>query len=327
MARKAPAPSANRAAPAKPATKNVKGDPAAAAKASARPAKPAALPKSAAAEKSPAPARSAPVKPAAPAKPAEGSSPAKARPGKAAEARHDLLARAAANAEGAYFSRSDPLADAKAARAIAQLIGVHERVLSRRGLSAGYTEAALQLAAEIEDHLQSLPAAGISVRERSQDKAELLAEAAATAHAVREAVVRVTRGPDGRRLAHAFGLGEPFSVRQHAHVLKALQRILAAAQQHPSVAADIGLGADDLSTIEALATDLGKGFPETSRGDEHRQLLEAQGGLRAWFDLVAAKALLAFAGDPDERGRLLSLLPRADDRRHARRKASETPAA
>ena len=50
--------------------------------------------------------------------------------------------------------------------------------------------------------------------------------------------------------------------------------------------------------------------------DEHAKLLEAQGALRAFFDLLAAKASLALAGDPGERARLLALIPRADDRRH-----------
>ena len=51
------------------------------------------------------------------------------------------------------------------------------------------------------------------------------------------------------------------------------------------------------------------------------------GALRAYFDLVAAKATLALAGDPEERARLLSLVPRADERRHLRRSADEIPAA
>src|SRR5438094_606255 len=42
---------------------------------------------------------------------------------------------------------------------------------------------------------------------------------------------------------------------------------------------------------------------------------------------AAATATLAFAGDPEERARLLSLLPRADERRHLRRSADEIPAA
>lgn len=302
MARKAPAQSAKRAAPPK----------------GAAPSRSAAPPQGAAPSRNGAPANGA-ARSRAVAKPAPAKSPA-------AGPRQDLLARAALNAEGAHCPRSDALADAKAARSVAQFVAAHQREFARRGLPAGYSDAALALAAEIEDHLQSLPAAGISVRERSEDKTELLVEAAATAHAVREAVLRVTRGPGGRAVAHAFGLGSAFSPRQPAFVLEGLQRIVAAARKHPAVAADIGLGADELVAMGELAKDLAQAFPGAKSAAEHRLLLEAQGGLRAFFDLVAAKALLAFAGDPDERARLLSLLPRADDRRHSRR-VSEAPAA
>src|SRR3989442_1753811 len=71
-----------------------------------------------------------------------------------------------------------------------------------------------------------------------------------------------------------------------------------------------------VQTMEDLARDLA-GLPGAGNHfDEHARLLEAQGALRAFFDLVAAKASLALAGDPGERARLLALVPRADDRRH-----------
>jgi hypothetical protein len=137
---------------------------------------------------------------------------------------------------------------------------------------------------------------------------------------VREAVLRVSRGPDGRRVARDFGLGEPFSARLPGHVLHALQKILGAVQSHPEVAADIGLLGEDVQTMQGLAEDLGKlPGPGAPLSDEQAKLLEAQGGLRAFFDLVAAKASIALAGDPDERTRLLSLIPRAEERRHLRR--------
>jgi hypothetical protein len=275
------------------------------------------------ARKPPAPAAKESAKEAkTSAKPAAGNARS------ASDAREELLVRGARNAQGAFLSRSDPLADAKAARAIVALVSEHARELSRRGLTAGYTEAALQLAQEIEEHLSALPAASVSVRGRSSEDADLLSDAAATAHAVRDAVLRVTRGPDGRTLAHAFGLGEPFSPRQHSYVLRALQRILAAAKEHPKVAEDIGLVAGDLQTMKDLAEELAKQpGADGTRGDEHRRLVEAQAALRAWFDLVAAKGSLAFAGDPDERARLFALIPRADDRRHLRRAGTEWPAA
>ena len=236
-------------------------------------------------------------------------------------ARDSLLERAALNTEGGYLSRSDPLADAKAARAVAGFLESHGKEMSRRGLDKQATAAALQLAQELEEHLQALPAAAVSARGRTQEAAELLADAAGAAHAVRDAVLRVTRGPGGRTVAHAFGLGEPFNVRQQAHVVRALQRILAAAKMHPDTVADIGLVADDLQTMKGLADDLA-GPDAGPRADDHRQLTQAQGALRAWFDLVAAKGLLAFAGDPDERARLLRLIPRADERRQQRRQES-----
>src|SRR3954452_19528866 len=136
----------------------------------------------------------------------------------AVEARKDLLARAARNAEGANKLRSDPLADAQAARGIVLAIDGHAAELARRGLSAGYREAALQLAQEIEDHLQAVPAAAVTARGRSQDTVELLADAASTAQAGGGAVLRVPRDAEGRRVAHDFGLSEPFSARQPAHV-------------------------------------------------------------------------------------------------------------
>ncbi|HYZ89421.1 MAG TPA: hypothetical protein VE620_09020 [Myxococcales bacterium] len=211
---------------------------------------------------------------------------------------------------------------------MAELAQAHSAELARRGLSSGYHEAALRLAAEIEDHLQALPAAAVTARGRSPEEADLLAEAATAAQNAREAIQRVTRGADGRRAARAFGLGEPFSVRQPQHVLRALQSIVDGAKSCPEVASDAGLINEDLQTMRDLASDVeklpGAGAP---LNDEVRSLTEAQAALRAYFDLVAAKATLAFAADPEERARLFSMLPRADDRRHARRSAEQAPAA
>ena len=246
----------------------------------------------------------------------------------AADARKELLERAGRNRDGASQWRSDPLADAQAARRVADLAQAHAAELSRRGLAIGYTEAARQLADEIEDHLQALPAAAVTARARSAEEAELLADAAGTAHTAREAVQRVTRGADDRRAARAFGIGQPFSARQPQHVLRALKLILEAAKTYPEVASDAGLIPEDLQTMRDLAADVekipGAGAPLT---DEALALVETQGALRAYFDLLAAKATLAFAADPEERARLLSLLPRADERRHLRRSADQVPAA
>ena len=65
--------------------------------------------------------------------------------------------------------------------------------------------------------------------------------------------------------------------------------------------------------MAGLVSDLAK-LPGAG-GNELARLLEAHGALRAFFDLVAAKSSLALAGDPGERARILSLIPRADDRR------------
>ena len=246
--------------------------------------------------------------------------PAKASARSASEARADLVARAARNAEGATLCRSDPLGDAQAVAAVVRAVESHAAELSRRGLDGAYCEAALQLAREIEHHLQAMPAAAVSARVRSQEAADLLADAAATAQAVRTAVLRVTRSADGRRVARDFGLGDPFSTRQPVHVARALTRILAALEVHREVRDDIGLLPEDVQTMQDLARDLGAiaGAPATV-SDEQAQLLEAQGALRAFFDLFAAKASLALAADPDERARVLSLLPRVEERRHQRR--------
>ena len=57
-------------------------------------------------------------------------------------------------------------------------------------------------------------------------------------------------------------------------------------------------------------------------------LQRAQSALRAYFDLVGAKATIAFAADPESKKALLSALPRADERRHWRRSADDAaPAA
>jgi hypothetical protein len=246
--------------------------------------------------------------------------PAKASARSASEARADLVARAARNAEGATLCRSDPLGDAQAVAAVVRAVEDHAAELSRRGLDGSYCEAALQLSGEIEHHLQAMPAAAVSARVRSQEAADLLADAAATAQAVRTAVLRVTRSADGRRVARDFGLGDPFSTRQPSHVARALTRILAALEVHREVRDDIGLLPEDVQTMQDLARDLGEiaGAPATV-SDEQAQLLEAQAALRAFFDLFAAKASLALAADPDERARVLSLLPRVEERRHLRR--------
>jgi hypothetical protein len=267
-------------------------------------------------------------KPADSARSTEAGAPQAGKIRTAQDARSDLLARAALNAAGAAARRSDPLADAKAARAVVEKASGHAAELARRGLSVHYAEAALALSREIESHLAALPAAAMAARARSPESADLIADAAATAHAAREAVARVTRGPEGRGTARAFGLGEPFNARQPAHVLRALNRIIEASGTHPQVTADIGLLPEDVQTMQALASDLAA-LPGAKGGvtDEVQDLLAAQGALRAFFDLVAAKATLALAGDPEERARLLSLLPRAEERRHRLRPAEGAPAA
>src|SRR5439155_307084 len=96
---------------------------------------------------------------------------------------------------------------------------------------------------------------------------------------------------------------------------RALTRILAALEAHREVRDDIGVLPEDVQTMQDLVRDLAEiaGAPATV-SDEHAQLLEAQGALRAFFDLFAAKASLALAADPDERARVLALLPRVEER-------------
>ena len=114
------------------------------------------------------------------------------------DARTDLLARAERNAEGAASCKTDPLGDAKAARAIVEAVREHAAEMARRGLPAPYGEAALELAREIEEHLQAMPAAAVAARGRTPESADLLADAAATAQAIRDGVLRLSRGADGR---------------------------------------------------------------------------------------------------------------------------------
>ncbi|HUJ25318.1 MAG TPA: hypothetical protein VLW85_04815, partial [Myxococcales bacterium] len=120
-----------------------------------------------------------------------------------------------------------------------------------------------------------------------------------------------------RKVLRDFGLGEPFSTRQPAHVTRALQRILDGLETHRELRADLGVQSEDVQVIRDLLKDLGK-VPGagTPISDEQERLYKAQAALRVFFDLFAAKTSLAMAGDPQERARLLALLPRADDRRH-----------
>ena len=240
------------------------------------------------------------------------------------DARSDLLARAERNAEGAATVKTDPLGDAKAARSVVDAIREHTAEMARRGLPAPYCDAALDLAREIEEHLAAMPAAAVAARGRTPEMADLLADAASTAQAIRGAVLRLSRGPDGRKTARDLGFGQPFSARQPAHVARALQRILDGLEAHKELKQDLGVLPEDIQVIQDLARDLGK-LPGTGTpmSDEQASLLQAQGALRAFFDLFAAKASIAMAADPDERARLLALIPRADDRRHYRRTAPE----
>jgi len=267
-----------------------------------------------------------PRPPAAP-RPRKNGGPPVIRTRSTAEARSDLMRRSAENTSGALALRSDPLADAKAIHAVVELARAHSAELARRGLSDHHGAAALELAREIEDHLQALPAAGAAARARSREAVELIADAAALVGPVREAVLRVTRGPEGRRAAHAFGIGDTYSARQPHHVLRALQRILAAVEEFPSVAADAGIVGEDLRTMEDLAGELEQIPPANGQSDEAESLHEKHGALRAYFDLLSAKGSLAFAADPEERLRLLALIPRSEDRRHLRRAASAESAA
>ncbi|MBS2025188.1 MAG: hypothetical protein JST92_22540 [Deltaproteobacteria bacterium] len=242
--------------------------------------------------------------------------PRKLDEGKVGEAKKDLLERGAVTEAGALQLRSDPLADAVAARAIVEAAGAHEVELTRRGLTPHHCAAALELAAEMESALQSLPAAAVSARGRSADAADLIEEAASLAHNAREAVLRVSRGADGRSAARSFGLGELMNARQPAHVQRALKRLLEGAKEHPAIAKDAGLLPEDLQSIKSLLTELaGLAGQSATRTDESETLHRAHAALRAFFDLFAAKSRLILAADPEERVRVLSLLPRATERR------------
>ena len=291
---------------------------------SARAAVPPKAPAKAAAKALPAPQ--------APAKPAVKAALPKAAPVPAAKARKaegggkigsleaalaSLGERGAAASDGGAPLRADALADSQAARVLAEKIGADHKVeLERRGLSKHFNEAAVRLAQEIESHLQSLGAATRAARERGPDEAEMLSEAALFAHSVREAVARVSRGTDGRVATHAFGLGEAFNVRQPAHVLRALQRIGTAAKAHPLVAADAGLIEGDLENAAGLAAEVAKLPGPAHSDDASEKLHRSHAALRAWFDLVAAKVQVGLSGDPEERTRLLALIPRGHERRH-----------
>ena len=138
---------------------------------------------------------------------------------------------------------------------------------------------------------------------------------------------RRARGVSGRRAAHAFGIGEPYSVRQPAHVLRALRRILSGASEHPTIASDAGLVVEDLRAISEMAEELAVHAGLAGAHDDHAALHEAHSALRVYFDLVAAKGTLAFAADRDELNRLLARLPRGVERRHLRRAVEQAPAA
>ena len=201
-----------------------------------------------------------------------------------------------------------------------QAVEEHAAELSRRGLNGGYCEAALQLASEIEGHLQGLPAAALGARGRSPEVAELVADAAATAQAVRSpcsASPAAPRGGASRTTSDSAIRSPPGSPRMSP---RALTRILAALEMHREVRADIGLLPEDVQTMKDLARELGAvAVVPATLSDDQAKLQEAQGALRAFFDLFAAKASLALAADPDERARVLALLPRAEERRHLRR--------
>jgi hypothetical protein len=94
------------------------------------------------------------------------------------------------------------------------------------------------------------------------------------------------------------------------------------------VAGDAGIVADDLRAMGELAEELESVAAQTQNGhDAATALHQAHAALRAYFDLVSAKATLALAADPEERARLLSIIPRGPERRHARRAADQAPAA
>jgi colicin import membrane protein len=241
---------------------------------------------------------------------------AKAKLASVEEALQVLLAKGEAASDGGAALRADALADAQAARALAEKLSGHKLELARRGLLPLLTEAAVHLAGEIESHLQSLGAATRAARERSPEEVEVLSEAAALAHAVREAVARVSRGVEGREATHAFGLGEAFNARQPAHVLRALRRIAAAAVAHPQTAADAGLLPEDLENAAGLAEEIARIPGADARDDASEKLHRSHAALRAWFDLVGAKVSLGMSADREEQSRLLALIPRGHERRH-----------
>jgi len=174
------------------------------------------------------------------------------------------------------------------------------------------------LAREIEDHLQALPA-GRWAQGPVAGAASCWPMPPATAQAVRTAVLRVTRSARAARwrATSASAIRSPPASR--AHIARALTRILVRVETHRRVCARHRVLPEDVHTMQDLARDLGR----HRRRPGHRvgrtgELLEAQGALRAFFDLSRPRRRWR-CRDPDERARLLSLLPRAEERRHLRR--------
>jgi hypothetical protein len=135
---------------------------------------------------------------------------------------------------------------------------------------------------------------------------------------LRDAVRRVLRGPEAAPLRERLGIDRPLKVQSVTAVLRALEQFLAVLREYPERLVELRLIPADLDQLEEHRSRL-IGMRRTAPPPvDPSALLRAHLAVEAYFASLGAAIAAAFPeGDP-RRIAGLRLIPRNEERRHAR---------
>lgn len=188
----------------------------------------------------------------------------------------------------------------------------HGEPLSVRGVVSAEVDAGEILVARLSELLdQGGP-------EHTGGEEDACLAAARRLMQLRDAVRRVLRGPETAPLRERLGIDRPLKVQSVTAVLRALEQFLAVLREQPERLVELRLIAADLDTLEEHRTRLLALRRTAPPPVDPGALLRAHLSVEAYFGSLGAAVAAAFPeGDP-RRIAGLRLIPRNEERRHAR---------
>ena len=188
----------------------------------------------------------------------------------------------------------------------------HGEPLSVRGVVSAEVDAGEALVQPLSELLD------LGVPEHAGIDEEACHAAARRLMQLRDAVRRVLRGPEAAPLRERLGIDRPLKAQSVTAVLRALEQFLAVLREHPERLTELRLIPPDLEVLEEHRTRLIALRRTAPPPVDPAALLRAHLAVEAYFASLGAAIAAAFPeGDP-RRIAGLRLIPRTEDRRHAR---------